>query len=152
MAGRKAVRTEIARQSEQVGEFGAGVALNAGDRRLTGEIGVGEGIDHRLAESAFMVEDVMRDAQPVAHRACVANVAARAAAARAPRRLAMIVKLQGHADRLGAGARGERRHHRTVDAARHGNDDAPRGQGGGQLEIRVVHNGLPIRDGGGTAK
>src|SRR3546814_2641311 len=79
MTGRERVGAQVARQLEQIGELRPHVALHARDRRAAGEIFVGEIVDHLLAEARFVVEDVMRDAQPVAHRARVADVAARAA-------------------------------------------------------------------------
>ena len=75
MAGRQAIRAEIAREREQVGELRPHVALDAGDRRAPGEIFVGETVDHLLAEARLVIEHVMRDAEPVAHRARVADVA-----------------------------------------------------------------------------
>ena len=83
----------------------------------------------------------MRDAEPIGDRARVADVAPRAAASRAADGGAMIVELERDADRLGAAARGERGHHRAVDAARHGDDDAAAGKIGAQLEIGVHGRG-----------
>jgi hypothetical protein len=51
----------------------------------------------------------------------------------------MIVKLEGHADHLGAATRSQRRYHRAVDAARHGNDDARLAGGPAELEIHRNH-------------
>lgn len=47
----------------------------------------------------------------------------------------MLVKLERHPDYLGARARGERRDHARIDAARHGDDDSPGLQRFGELEI-----------------
>ena len=124
MAGRQAIRAELAREGDQVDELHPLVAADAGHRRPPGGIFVGEAVDHAVAESAFIIEDVMGDPQPVRDRPRVVNVLARAAGARAPRRCAMIVELQRHADHLGAGARGERGGDRAVDAAGHGDDDS----------------------------
>src|SRR3546814_13837401 len=79
MTGRERVGAQVARQLEQIGELRPHVALHARDRRAAGEIFVGEIVDHLLAEARFVVEDVMRGAQPVAHPARVADVAPRAA-------------------------------------------------------------------------
>ena len=84
--------------------------------------------------------DIMRDAEAVAHRARVADVAARAAAAGAADRLAMIVELERDADRLRARARGERRHDGRIDPARHGDNDALAREIGAQLEIGFGHD------------
>ena len=137
MAGREAIGAEFARQREQVGELHPLVAADAGDRRPPARIFVGEPLDHPLAEAAFIVEDIMGDAEPVGDGACVADVLAGAAGAGAPDRLAMIVELQRHPDHLGAGARGERGHDRAVDAARHGDDDSGLAAGPVELEIGV---------------
>src|SRR3546814_8897928 len=91
----------------------------------------------------FVVEDVMRDAQPVAHRARVADVAARAARARAAHRLAVVVELERHPDRLRAARVRERGHHRAVDAARHGDDDAAASRIRAALEIAFDHRRRP---------
>src|SRR3546814_4534801 len=47
---------------------------HARDRRPSAKIFVGELVDHRVAETAFMVIDMMREAQPVGDRARVANI------------------------------------------------------------------------------
>ncbi len=127
MAGRQTVGAQIARQLQQVGEFRPilhwtqGMACARPDIRRRSDRPPG-------AETVFMVEDIMRDAQAIAHRARVADVAPRAAGARAAHRLAMVIELQGDADRLGPRGMGERGHHRAVDAARHRDHD-PLGPG-----------------------
>src|SRR3546814_9563009 len=72
MTGRERVGAQVARQLEQIGELRPHVALHARDRRAAGEIFVGEIVDHLPAEARFVVEEVMRDDEPVAHRARVA--------------------------------------------------------------------------------
>jgi hypothetical protein len=85
-----------------------------------------------------MIEDVVRDAEPISDGTRVADVAPGAAGARTLRRLAMVVELERDADHLGTAARGERGHDRAVDPARHRHDDAPRA--GRELEIYAVHD------------
>ena len=76
----------------------------------------------------------MRDAEPVGDRARIADVVAGAAGALAPGRGAMVVKLEGDADDFGAAGRRQRRDDRTVDPARHGDDNPPRAERRWQLE------------------
>ena len=89
-----------------------------------------------------MVEDIMRDAEPVADRARIADVAPRAAAARAPDRLAVIVQLERDADRLRPGRVRQRGDDRTVDPARHRDDDPFARQIGAKLEIHSIHGAI----------
>ncbi len=123
MAGREAIRTQIAREADQVGELHALVAQRAGHRSSPLRIFVRESIDHLVTEPAFVIEDIMSDAEPVAYRLGIIDVLARAAAPRPLHRFAMIVELKRDADYLGAGLRGQRGHDAAVDAARHGDDD-----------------------------
>jgi hypothetical protein len=81
MAGGEHVRAEFARGLEQVAELDRAVAFDAGDRRLAGEIAVGEVLDHGLAEAGFVVEHVMRDADHLGDAAGVVDVLAGAARA-----------------------------------------------------------------------
>ena len=66
----------------------------------------------------------MRNADPVGDRAGVVDVLAGAAGALAVGRRAMVVELQGHADDVIALGLEQRRRHRQIDAAGHGDDDA----------------------------
>src|SRR3546814_11768275 len=100
-------------------------SAHARDRRPSAKIFVGELVDHRVAETAFMVIDMMREAQPVGDRARVANILSGAAGADALRLRAMIIELERHADDLGARSRGERGDDARTDSARHGDDDPP---------------------------
>ncbi len=139
MAGGEAIGAEIAGEAQQVGELHPLVARDAGDRRAAARIFVGEALDHAVAEAAFIIEDVMGDAEPLGDRARVVNVAAGAAALRPTDRRAMIVELKRDSDHLGAGAGGERGHDRAVDAAGHGDDDPRLAGGAGKLEIGLEH-------------
>src|SRR6185369_370851 len=109
---------------EQIAELDLAIALDAGHRRLDGEIALGEAIDHRLLEAALVVEDVVRNADALGHAARVVDVLAGAAGALAVGRRAVVVKLQRHADDVIALRLEQRRGHRGVDAARHGDDNA----------------------------
>ena len=124
MAGCEAVGVEVARGGQQVAELDRAVALDAGDRRLAGEVALGEPVDHRIAESVLVVEDVVRDAEAFGDTPGVVDVLAGAAGALAVRRRAVIVKLQGDADDVVALALQQPGHDRGIDAAGHGDDDA----------------------------
>ena len=124
MAGRQHLGAELARGVEQVAELDRLVALDAGHRRLAGDIAFGEAVDHRFLEAALVVEHVMRDADALGDRARVVDVLAGAAGALAVRRRAMVVKLQRDADDVVALGLEQRRRDRGIDAARHGDDDA----------------------------
>ena len=132
--GGKAIRPQFARHAEQVGEFRPHVAADAGHRRASSEVFVGELFDHVFAESAFMVEDIMGDTQPVGHGARIANVIARAACALAPGCRAIIVKLERDADHLGPAGMGKRGDNRGIHPAAHCHDDPAVGCGARQVE------------------
>ena len=134
MAGGEAVRPQLARHREQIGEFRAHIAADAGHRRAPGEIFVGKGFDHILAKGAFMVVDVMGDAESVGYGARIGDIVARAACALATRRRAVIVQLQGDADHARTARGGQRSDDRTVDTARHRNHDRAVGSRAGKIE------------------
>ena len=145
MAGRQNVGAEIARGIEEVGELDVLVAGDAGHGRLAGRIALGEGIDHLLAELALVIEHIMRNAEARRDLAGVVDVLACAARAGAMRRLAVVVKLQGHADDVIALRLQERGDHGRVDAAGHGDDDARIGRRLGQVErVQGLRHGRSI--------
>ena len=123
MAGGEAIGAKLAREVDQIDELHPLVARCARDRRPAAGIFVGEAVDHAGAEAAFVIEHVMGDAEAVGDGLGIVNVLAGAARARALRGLALIVELERDPDHLRAGARGECGRDRTVDAARHGDDD-----------------------------
>ncbi len=116
--------------------FGPHVAADARDRRAPGEVFVGEPLDDVLAKGALVVEDVMREAQPVGHRPRVANIVAGAARALASVGGAVVIELQRDADHLGPAVRGQRGDDRAVDPAGHGDDDPAVAGGARQVEQR----------------
>ncbi len=124
VAGRQKVRAEVARRGEQVGEFHVLIAGDAGNRRLAGDIGAGEGLDHLLAEALLVVEHVMGNPQPRGDVAGVVDVLPGATGALAMGRLAMVVELHGHADHVIALVSQQRRDDGGIDAARHRHDNA----------------------------
>ena len=135
MAGRQAIGAKFAGKGDEVDELHPLVAQRAGDRRAATGIFIGEAIDHPGAETAFVIEHIMGDAEPVANGLRVVDVLPGATAAAALCCLAMIVELERDADNFGAGVGGECRDDRTVDPARHGDDDARVGGRPGQVEI-----------------
>ncbi len=124
VAGGHRLRAQVAGDIQQVAELHGLIAADAGDRRLAAQIGVGELLDHLFLEAAFIVEDVVRDADGVSRGAGVVDILARAAGALLLDRGAMVVELQGHADHIIAGAGQESGGHRGVHAAGHGRHDA----------------------------
>jgi len=126
VAGGQGVGTELARGGQQVAELDRLVAADAGNRRLAAHIGVGEVVDHLGAKAALVVQDIMRDAEVVGHVAGVVHVLPGATGAAAPDRGTVVVELQGDADHPVACLRQERRGHRAVDAAGHGDHDPGR--------------------------
>ena len=124
MAGRQHLGAELARGRQQVAELDRLVAVDARHRRLARDVAVGEAVDHRFLEAAFVVEHVMRNADALGDRARVVDVLAGAAGALAVGRGAMVVELQRHADDVVALGLEQRRGDRGIDAARHGDDDA----------------------------
>ena len=69
MAGGQRLGAQLARRVHQVGELHPLVAAHAGDRRFAARIGVGEILDHALAEAAFVIEHIMGDADASRRRA-----------------------------------------------------------------------------------
>ena len=135
MAGRQAVRAELARESDEVDELHALVAARARHRRPAVRIFVDETVDHAGAEAALVIEHVMRDPEPVGDHLRIVDVLAGTARTRTPYCLAMVVELERHADHLRARLCGERGRNRAVDAARHGDDDA--GTAGRAAKLKI---------------
>ena len=123
MSGRQRLRAEFARGRQQIAELDRAVALDARHRRLAERVAVGEIVDDGLAKAAFVVEHVMRDAEPLGDVAGVVDVLPGAAGALAMGRRAMIVELQRDADDVVAFGLQQRSRRRGIDAARHGDDD-----------------------------
>ena len=134
MAGREQVGAEILRRLEQIDELHVLIAGDAGDRRLAGDIGARERLDHLFAEPRLVIEDVMGNPEPRGDVARVMDVLARAAGALAMRRRAVIVELHRQADDVVALARQQRRDDAGIDAARHRDDDARVRRGLGQAQ------------------
>ena len=106
MSRGETIGAELAGEVDEVGELHALVAQRTGHRRAAAGVIVGEAVDHLPPKTGLVIKHIVRDAEPVAHRACVVDVLSRTAGARTFGRLAMIVQLERDADHLGAGARG----------------------------------------------
>jgi len=90
---------------QQVGELGPHVAADARDRRAPGKVVVRKSLDDVLAKTRFVVEYIVRDAQPICDCARIPDIVARTASTLAAGRGTIVIKLQGHADHFGS-ARG----------------------------------------------
>ena len=147
VAGRHRLRTKVAGDIQQVAELHRLIASDAGDRRLTAQVGVGEVLDHLVLEAAFVVEDVVRNVQALGGGARVMDVLARAAGALLLDRRAVIVELQGHAHHVVAGLGQQGGGHGRIHPARHGGHDPAAGgqahtvpSGGDQAVGQAVGN------------
>ena len=152
MAGCKAIRAQITRDLEQIGEFHAHITFDARDWRPSGHIFVSKVGDHGIAKAAFIIKDIMRDADPVGHGARIPYVLPGAAAAGAADCRAMIIKLKRDTNGFRARAGSKSGNDAGVDAARHGNDDSPLRKRFGQLELGLhgraynrLKRGIPAR-------
>ena len=123
MPGRERLRAELAGGCQQIAKLDRSVALDAGHRRFAERVAVGKIVDHGFAEAAFIVEHVMRNADPLGDVAGVVDVAAGAAGALAMGGRAMVVKLQRDPDHVIALGLQQGSRHRGIDAAGHGDHD-----------------------------
>jgi hypothetical protein len=124
MAGRQQIGAEVLGGVQQIDELHVLVAGDAGNRRLAGDIGARERLDHLLVEAGLVIEHIMRHAEARRDIAGVVDVLPCAARALAMRGDAVIVKLHRQSDDVVTLAREQCRHDAGVDAARHRDDDA----------------------------
>ena len=132
----EAIGIEFARHLEKIGELRPHIASYAWDRRAPREVIVGELFHHRFAKCALVIKYVVRDTQPIGNGARVGDVISRAARALAASGGTVVVELERDPDHVRAARSGERSDHRTVDPARHGDDDAALGGRARQIEQR----------------
>ena len=123
MAGGQNFGAQFARGDQEIVELDRHIAVDARHRRLAVDIALGEAVDHRFLEAAFVVEHVMGNVDALGHAARVIDVLAGATGAFAVGRRAMVVELQRHADHVIALGLKQRGRHRRIDAAGHGDDD-----------------------------
>src|SRR4029078_13684795 len=79
---------------QEIGELDRLVAVDARDRGFAAHIALDERLDHFVPESRLVIEHVMRNVEVGCHAPRVMDILAGAARASAPRRLAMIIKLE----------------------------------------------------------
>ena len=128
VAGRHGIGAEVPGRFQEVGELDVLIAADAGDRRLARDVSVGERRDDLFAETAFVVEHVMRDPELRRDGSCVVDVAPGAAGSLARGRggRAGVVELQRDPDDVVAVARQQGCHDGGIHAARHRDDDPRR--------------------------
>ena len=127
---------KVARGRQQIAKLDRTIALDARHRRLAQGIALGKILDHRLAETALIVQHVMRNANPFRNVASVVDVLTGATGSLAMGGGAVIVELKRNADDVVAFRLQQRSRGRRIDAARHRNHD-PRVLGT-SLDIQTV--------------
>src|SRR6185503_4419603 len=130
----EAIGAEFTRKGDKVDELHPLVAERTGYRGSAFGIFIDEPLDHALAEAAFVVEHVVREAEPVGDCARIVNVLTRAAGSGTLHGFSVVVELHRNADDFGSAASSERSRDGAVDAAGHGDDD-PRALKGFEAEI-----------------
>jgi hypothetical protein len=96
-----------------------------------------------------MIKNIVGDAQLLSHGPRITDILTGTAAAGATDSFAMIIELQGNANRLCTGSRSQCRDDAGVDAAGHRNDDALAGQIVPELKFTidsVSHNVTSLND------
>ena len=127
MAGGQGVGPEIGGELDQIGEFDGLIAGDARHRRLACGVGIGEGLDHRRAETLLGIDDVMRNADAVGDAAGVVNVFTGTARPLAPDCGTVVVELQRDADDLVPLFVQQCRSHGAIHSARHRHHDSAGG-------------------------
>ena len=150
VAGGQRRGAEVARHLHQIAELHRLVAAHAGDRRLAPRVGVGEILDHRGAEAAFVVQHIVGDGDGLGGGAGVQDILAGAAGALLLHRRAVVVELQGDAHHVVAGALEQGGGDGGIHAARHGRhhprpDRKGRGVARGPLDVGVDVHGEGAR-------
>ena len=138
VAGRQHLGAEFARGCQEIAELDRLVAIDARHRRLARDIARGKAVDDRLLEPALVIEDVVRDPDPLRHRSRIVNVLTGAAGTLAVGRCTVIVELQRHANDVIALGLEQCRRDRGIHAARHGDHDA--GVARGTVEVEAVEH------------
>ncbi|MNE40344.1 hypothetical protein D3C80_1343550 [compost metagenome] len=124
VAGGHGLGAQVAGHVQQVAELHRLIAADAGDRRLALQIGIRELVDHGVLEAAFVVEDVVGDADQFGGQTGVVDVLPGAAGALLLERRAVVVELQGDADHVIAGLGQQGGDDGGIHSARHGRDHA----------------------------
>jgi len=140
MAGGERRSTEVAGESQKIGELDPLVAAHTRDGRAAGRVGRRELLDHRLAEPRLHVERVVRDPEPLGDGTGILEVAAGAAGLAVAAARPLVVELQGDAHDLEAGFGEQCRRDRAVHPTRHGDDHAR-----ARRQVEVERSGLSHR-------
>ena len=122
MTGDKRRRIEVSGTCQEIGEFDRLIAADAGHRRVALDIALDKIVDHRRAEAALEIEDIMGNAELGRHPSRIMDILAGTAGALAPDRLAMVVELEGDADHIVARPLEESRRNGRIDSAGHGDE------------------------------
>jgi hypothetical protein len=133
------VGAQFARGRQQVAKLDRAVALDARHRRFAERVAVGKIVDYGFAEAAFIVEHVVRDADPLCDVAGIVDVATGAAGALTMGRGTVVIELQRDPDHVIAFGLEQGGRHRGVDATRHGDHDPC--VLGAAFEIQTVWHG-----------
>ena len=124
MAGGHGFGAEVAGDIEQVVKLDRLVAAYARHRGFAAQVTIGEFLDHRVTETAFVIEHIVGDADLFGSHAGVVDILASAAGTGLFQRRAVIVKLERDADDFIAGLMQEGGDHSGIDSAGHGGDHA----------------------------
>ena len=146
MTGRHAVGVQVAGGGQQVLELDPLVAANAGNRGGSGKVGIREFINHRGAKPVLIIQHIVRKPHGFGDAPRIVNIAPGTARALFGQGSAMIVKLQGDTHHVVALFGKHRRHHRTVDPARHRHHHARLRREFGnseRIERLIQHLGVP---------
>src|ERR1700738_1040010 len=100
MPGRQHRGAEVPRHTQQIAELDALIAADARDWRLAPGVAIDKIVDDRNPEAALVIEHIMGNAEARCDPRSIVDVAAGTAGAAAPRRGAMVVVLQGFADKF----------------------------------------------------
>ncbi|MND74849.1 hypothetical protein D3C80_664530 [compost metagenome] len=124
VAGGHGFGAQVAGHVQQVAELDRLIAPDAGDRRLALQITVRELVDHRVLEAAFVVQDIVRNADQFGGQTGVVDVLTGAAGALLLERGAVVIELQRDADHVIAGLGQQGGDDGGIHPARHGRDHA----------------------------
>ena len=123
MAGGKTVGTKLTRRGQQIGEFHRLVAADAGDRCFPAKIAVGKVLHHLVGETAFIIQNVMGDAETAGDGPRIMDVGAGAAGAFRLNGDPVVIELERDPHHIIALLVKQRGGDRRIDPAGHGDDD-----------------------------
>ncbi len=124
MAGGEALRPEVTRRCQQIGEFHRLVTAHTRDRGFATQVAIGEIIHHLLLKTAFVIEDKMANAESSCNHPSIMNIGTGAARPLGADRLPMVIELERNADNVITLLLEQGGGYRAVDPARHGHHHA----------------------------